>query len=62
MIDNVCLLMEYMIKNITERIIEQEIIYNKMDDPDVQELIRKRIISLEVERDSYLRILKTYKI
>lgn len=60
MIDS--LLMEYMIKNITERIIEQEIIYNKMDDPDVQELIRKRIISLEVERDSYLRILKTYKI
>ena len=57
------LLMEYMIKNITERIIEQEIIYNKMDDdPDVQELIRKRIISLEVERDSYLRILRTYKI
>ena len=52
-----------MIKNITERIIEQEIIYNKMDDdPDVQALIRKRIISLEVERDSYLRILKTYKI
>lgn len=61
MIDS--LLMECMIKNITERIIEQEIIYNKMDDdPDVQELIRKRIISLEVERDSYLRILKTYKI
>lgn len=61
MIDS--LLMEYMIKNITERIIEQEIIYNKMDDdPDVQELIRKRIISLEVERDSYLRILRTYKI
>lgn len=61
MIDS--LLMEYMIKNITERIIEQEIIYNKMDDdPDVQALIRKRIISLEVERDSYLRILKTYKI
>lgn len=56
------LLMECMIKNITERIIEQEIIYNKMDDPDVQALIRKRIISLEVERDSYLRILKTYKI
>ena len=44
MIDS--LLMECMIKNITERIIEQEIIYNKMDDPDVQELIRKRIISL----------------
>ena len=60
MIDS--LLMECMIKNITERIIEQEIIYNKMDDPDVQELIRKRIISLEVERDSYLRILRTYKI
>ena len=61
MIDS--LLMECMIKNITERIIEQEIIYNKMnDDPDVQALIRKRIISLEVERDSYLRILKTYKI
>lgn len=60
MIDS--LLMECMIKNITERIIEQEIIYNKMDDPDVQKLIRKRIISLEVERDSYLRILKTYKI
>ena len=60
MIDS--LLMECMIKNITERIIEQEIIYNKMDDPDVQELIRKRIISIEVERDSYLRILKTYKI
>ena len=61
MIDS--LLMECMIKNITERIIEQEIIYNKMDDdPDVQSLIRKRIISLEVERDSYLRILKTYKI
>ena len=60
MIDS--LLMECMIKNITERIIEQEIIYNKIDDPDVQELIRKRIISLEVERDSYLRILKTYKI
>ena len=59
MIDS--LLMECMIKNITERIIEQEIIYNKMDDPDVQALIRKRIISLEVERDSYLRILKTYK-
>ena len=58
MIDS--LLMECMIKNITERIIEQEIIYNKMDDdPDVQALIRKRIISLEVERDSYLRILKT---
>ena len=56
------LLMECMIKNITERIIEQEIIYNKIDDPDVQALIRKRIISLEVERDSYLRILKTYKI
>ena len=60
MIDS--LLMECMIKNITERIIEQEIIYNKIDDPDVQALIRKRIISLEVERDSYLRILKTYKI
>lgn len=61
MIDS--LLMECMIKNITERIIEQEIIYNKMDDdPDVQALIRKRIISLEVERDSYLRILRTYKI
>ena len=60
MIDS--LLMECMIKNITERIIEQEIIYNKMDDPDVQALIRKRIISLEVERDSYLRILKTYKL
>ena len=61
MIDS--LLMECMIKNITERIIEQEIIYNKMDDhPDVQAIIRKRIISLEVERDSYLRILKTYKI
>ena len=61
MIDS--LLMECMIKNITERIIEQEIIYNKMDDdPDVQALIRKRIISLEDERDSYLRILKTYKI
>ena len=61
MIDS--LLMECMIKNITERIIEQEIIYNKMDDdPDVQALIRKRIISLEVERDSYLRILKTYRI
>ena len=60
MIDS--LLMECMIKNITERIIEQEIIYNKMDDPDAQALIRKRIISLEVERDSYLRILKTYKI
>lgn len=60
MIDS--LLMECMIKNITERIIEQEIIYNKMDDPDIQALIRKRIISLEVERDSYLRILKTYKI
>lgn len=61
MIDS--LLMECMIKNITGRIIEQEIIYNKMnDDPDVQALIRKRIISLEVERDSYLRILKTYKI
>ena len=61
MIDS--LLMECMIKNITERIIEQEIIYNKMDDdPDVQALIRKRIISREVERDSYLRILKTYKI
>lgn len=61
MIDS--LLMECMIKNITERIIEQEIIYNKMDDdPDVQALIRKRIISLEIERDSYLRILKTYKI
>ena len=61
MIDS--LLMECMIKNITERIIEQEIIYNKMDDdPDVQALIRKRIISLEVERDSYLRTLKTYKI
>ena len=60
MIDS--LLMECMIKNITERIIEQEIIYNKMDDPDVQALIRKRIISLEVERDSYLRLLKTYKI
>lgn len=60
MIDS--LLMECMIKNITERIIEQEIIYNKMDDPDAQELIRKRIISLEVERDSYLRILRTYKI
>ena len=44
MIDS--LLMECMIKNITERIIEQEIIYNKMDDdPDVQALIRKRIIS-----------------
>ena len=61
MIDS--LLMECIIKNITEIIIEQEIIYNKMDDdPDVQALIRKRIISLEVERDSYLRILKTYKI
>lgn len=54
------MVMEMMIKNITEKIIEQEIVYNKMDDMDVQAVIRKRIEKLEQERDVYIRVLKAY--
>lgn len=54
------MVMEMMIKNITEKIIEQEIVYNKMDDMDVQAVVRKRIEKLEQERDVYIRVLKAY--
>ena len=56
------MVMEMMIKNITEKIIEQEIVYNKMDDMDVQAVIRKRIEKLEQGRDVYIRVLKAYGI
>lgn len=55
--------MEMMVKNITEKIIEQENVYNSMDGkPKLQQLIRDRITNLEVERNTYLRILKVYDI
>ena len=61
MIDKI--VMEMMVKNITEKIIEQENVYNSMDDkPKLQQLIRDRITNLEVERNTYLRILKVYDI
>ena len=61
MIDKI--VMEMMVKNITEKIIEQENIYNNMDGkPKLQQLMRDRITNLEVERNTYLRILKVYDI
>ena len=61
MIDKI--VMEMMVKNITEKIIEQENVYNNMDGkPKLQQLIRDRITNLEVERNTYLRILKVYDI
>ena len=61
MIDKI--VMEMMVKNITEKIIEQEKVYNSMDGkPKLQQLIRDRITNLEVERNTYLRILKVYDI
>lgn len=61
MIDKI--VMEMMVKNITEKIIEQENAYNSMDGkPKLQQLIRDRITNLEVERNTYLRILKVYDI
>ena len=61
MIDKI--VMEMMVKNITEKIIEQENVYNSMDGkPKLQQLIRDRITNLEVERNTYLRMLKVYDI
>lgn len=51
------MLYDMAVRNIEEKIHEQEIVYNSVDDPAVKRLVDDRITSLKVELGLYRRIL-----